>query len=588
MGTRKDGITLVDQGGGGPSTPVEITAPLGQQLMTDSVSVVIASDQTAVPVTIADPVTIVEPVTVDQGAANTNLNAWPIKVTDGIIDTLVRAAGSKPDYDTDPAFIASPREVELHNTGKTMESFLMIGGYDQFNNINKKLPIRSEFDPIQKADSDPGVLTRNLNPVIFFSETFVGNSTLSAQILRYNAATVFITIIDNGGFVGTLTPLLINNVGNSFPTFAYDVETSERVTQLLQDKAYFATVAGADTFAVKCTGFGGGSSTVRIAVSPEPSGILTTHISNTSPIPTTGLTDAELRATPVLVDTELPDAAALADNTANPTVPSVGSLGLMFDGATWDRIRGTSTDGLLVNLGANNDVVPGANVALTSLGTPITALDDFVTLSTPPQGYKYIVFFLSPGPFNGILEFRYDSFGIGGLRPVFDVNNQKWITSIDWPSSANGQFFLVPIIPSASFVIYCIQYTSGSMSVTGVNATLTNLVGAPLTNIELRETPLDVNTTAIATEEAPEYTEATAELLSQTLQGYLRVLTAGLVSDTPPSYITGEQRPYSLTTEGRIRVSTVDARIPKMEDMCPGFSSIGNPWDATPDPRSYI
>jgi len=68
------------------------------------------------------------------------------------------------------------------------------------------------------------------------------------------------------------------------------------------------------------------------------------------------LTDAQLRATPVPVDTELPAAAALADNTANPTAPAVGAFGMIWDGANWDRTPGNQTDGLLVNLGANNDV----------------------------------------------------------------------------------------------------------------------------------------------------------------------------------------------------------------------------------------
>lgn len=40
-----------------------------------------------------------------------------------------------------------------------------------------------------------------------------------------------------------------------------------------------------------------------------------------------------------LVDTELPVAAALADATANPTVPAVGTHGMVFNGATWDRQR---------------------------------------------------------------------------------------------------------------------------------------------------------------------------------------------------------------------------------------------------------
>jgi hypothetical protein len=63
----------------------------------------------------------------------------------------------------------------------------------------------------------------------------------------------------------------------------------------------------------------------------------------------------------VTADTELPAAAALADNTGNPTVPAVGSFGMLWDGSTWDRSPGTSADGTLVNLGANNDVtVTGA------------------------------------------------------------------------------------------------------------------------------------------------------------------------------------------------------------------------------------
>lgn len=40
------------------------------------------------------------------------------------------------------------------------------------------------------------------------------------------------------------------------------------------------------------------------------------------------------------VDTELPAAAALADAAGNPTTPTAGSAGLVFNGSTWDRARG--------------------------------------------------------------------------------------------------------------------------------------------------------------------------------------------------------------------------------------------------------
>ena len=39
------------------------------------------------------------------------------------------------------------------------------------------------------------------------------------------------------------------------------------------------------------------------------------------------------------VDTELPPASALADGSANPTIPSIGALQSLFNGTTWDRQR---------------------------------------------------------------------------------------------------------------------------------------------------------------------------------------------------------------------------------------------------------
>lgn len=85
-------------------------------------------------------------------------------------------------------------------------------------------------------------------------------------------------------------------------------------------------------------------------------------------------------------------ATALADdvsNTVNLIVDPAGAFvahaafGFAYDGTTWDRMRGTSADGLLVNLGGNNDVIqstasslkcePAGNVAHDSAdsGNPL-------------------------------------------------------------------------------------------------------------------------------------------------------------------------------------------------------------------------
>jgi hypothetical protein len=50
------------------------------------------------------------------------------------------------------------------------------------------------------------------------------------------------------------------------------------------------------------------------------------------------------------VDTELAAAAALADATANPTVPAVGTMAHVYNGATWDRVRGDIANGLDVDV----------------------------------------------------------------------------------------------------------------------------------------------------------------------------------------------------------------------------------------------
>lgn len=77
----------------------------------------------------------------------------------------------------------------------------------------------------------------------------------------------------------------------------------------------------------------------------------------------------------------------LFDGTNSPSVATAGADDLTnsfaalrvhafnsyFDGSTWDRVRGSSTDGMLVDLGANNDVTATGNVAHDAVdsGSPV-------------------------------------------------------------------------------------------------------------------------------------------------------------------------------------------------------------------------
>lgn len=80
-------------------------------------------------------------------------------------------------------------------------------------------------------------------------------------------------------------------------------------------------------------------------------------------------------AATVTVDTELVAAAALADATANPTVTSVGSYLLGYNGTTWDRVRTANTGRLQV------DVVTGGGSS-----TPTTPTVAYVTSASLAAG----------------------------------------------------------------------------------------------------------------------------------------------------------------------------------------------------------
>ena len=78
---------------------------------------------------------------------------------------------------------------------------------------------------------------------------------------------------------------------------------------------------------------------------------------------------------PIGVDTELGAPVLLADDTANASITRLTAFGMYYDGSTWDRVRGTSSDGLLVNLGSNNDVTVSGTVT-ANLGTTDNAVLD--------------------------------------------------------------------------------------------------------------------------------------------------------------------------------------------------------------------
>ncbi len=103
----------------------------------------------------------------------------------------------------------------------------------------------------------------------------------------------------------------------------------------------------------------------------------------------------------VTVDSELPAAAALGDDTANPTVPGVGAFGMVWDGATWDRMAGTSANGVKVDITQSVALdVSGATVTVDSELPAAAALADDTANPTVP--------------------------GVGGFMLGYDSGNTNW------------------------------------------------------------------------------------------------------------------------------------------------------------------
>ena len=85
----------------------------------------------------------------------------------------------------------------------------------------------------------------------------------------------------------------------------------------------------------------------------------------------------------VTCDTELPAAAALADNTANPSVPGVGAYLMAFDGTDWDRVRLSGSLGSL-NVAITNTPAVTVSGAVDTEMPAAAALSDTLGNPTAP------------------------------------------------------------------------------------------------------------------------------------------------------------------------------------------------------------
>jgi len=110
-------------------------------------------------------------------------------------------------------------------------------------------------------------------------------------------------------------------------------------------------------------------------------GLLTQHIDTSGNKTPAG--DADARAISVDLgtnnDVTVTSDMTPSDDYATPTTAvRTGSFGMFYDGTNWDMMRGTSANGLLVNLGVNNDVSVSSGTIDTI--TTLTGITNDVTV----------------------------------------------------------------------------------------------------------------------------------------------------------------------------------------------------------------
>ena len=141
-------------------------------------------------------------------------------------------------------------------------------------------------------------------------------------------------------------------------------------------------------------------------------------------------------------NTELPDAAALADGTSNPTTTGVAAYNMCFNGTTWDRCNGTSTLHYATSAASTN-----ATNVKASAGTVST-----ISVVNPPPILFYLRMYTraSPQTFSGARGF---------------------VNTFLVPASTSGAGIVIPIAvphPFTTGIGYCL--TGGGSSTDNTSA----------------------------------------------------------------------------------------------------------------------
>lgn len=203
------------------------------------------------------------------------------------------------------------------------------------------------------------------------------------------------------------------------------------------------------------------------------------------------------------VDSELPAAAALADNMANPTPPAVGAFALIWDGATWDRWTGAVTGTVTANAGTGTFIVGDGAGALN------TIIDSGTVTANAGTGTFAVSAASLPLPTGAATE------------TTLAAINTKIPASPAANNTTSTQFNSVRCTDGTAFCLFATEGTAASM-LTALNSIDTKVVADIAHDLPDTGNPVKVGCKASASAPA-NVTEGDRANCSSTLDGTIRV-----------------------------------------------------------------
>lgn len=363
-----------------------LTGPTGTQ--TGTASSPVRTDPTG---------TTVQPISINQTSVNNDVDV--ISVIPGTGPTNLGKLEDAPYADADVGVAAYFVREEQPATNAGAEGDYTPGKSDRVGRPYAAPPRSTISNALNALNA---VVELNNWDISFEAGFYLATGTLDATLTpecSFDAATYVAGSFYNIG-TGAITPTLVVTNPNAYNQLGILCGSGTqrirvRVSTFTSGSALGAIHTGPNVLHFNYANLRNASGTeIGTSATPirnDPTGTTAQPITAASlPLPTGAATETTLatRVADATVTGRFPAGSTPADNESNAvTITRLGTYLFGFDGTTWDRIPATSVDGLLVNLGANNDVTIPANssVNLTQIvGTAPAAHDAAMSTDSVP------------------------------------------------------------------------------------------------------------------------------------------------------------------------------------------------------------